>query len=113
MKLIHGRAEEISKLDEYRENFDFSCARAVANLSLLSEYCIPFVKVGGSFISMKGPNEDISQGYNAVSILGGKIENIFEYSLFNDKRRIINIKKISQTPTKYPRNSGQIKKKQL
>ena len=113
VKLLHGRAEEISKLDEYRENFDFSCARAVANLSLLSEYCIPFVKVGGSFISMKGPNEDISRGYNAVSILGGKIENIFEYSLFNDKRRIINIKKISQTPTKYPRNSGQIKKKQL
>jgi 16S rRNA (guanine527-N7)-methyltransferase len=110
---IHGRAEDFSKLPEYREQFDFSCARAVANLSLLSEFCIPFVKVGGSFISMKGPTEDLSDGENAVKLLGGKIESITEYELFGEQRRIVNIKKISQTPSKYPRNSSQIKKKQL
>ena len=112
-EFIHGRAEDFSKLPEYREKFDFSCARAVANLSLLSEFCIPFVKVGGSFISMKGPSEDISEGENAVKLLGGEIKDIAEYGLFGEQRRIINIKKISQTPPKYPRNSSQIKKKQL
>ena len=112
-ELIHGRAEDISKNPEYREKFDFSCPRAVANLSLLSEYCIPFVKVGGQFISMKGPNEDLSEGENAINILGGKIENINEYELFGEKRKIVVVKKISQTPPKYPRNSSQIKKKQL
>ena len=112
-EFIHGRAEDISKLPEYREKFDFSCARAVANISLLSEFCIPFVKVGGYFISMKGPNEDIELGRNAVQLLGGKIRNIDEYDLFDENRRIVLIEKISQTPPKYPRNSGQIKKKPL
>ncbi|WP_296725378.1 16S rRNA (guanine(527)-N(7))-methyltransferase RsmG [Ruminococcus sp.] len=110
---VHGRAEDFSKSAEYRENFDFSCARAVANLSTLSELCIPFVKVGGSFISMKGPNEDVSCGTNAIEILGGKLENISDYSIFDEKRRIITVRKISQTPIKYPRNSAQIKKKEL
>ena len=112
-EFIHGRAEDFSKKPEYREMFDFSCARAVANLSLLSEFCIPFVKVGGSFISMKGPNENICEGENAVALLGGMIEKVTEYELFDEKRRIILINKISHTPSKYPRNSGQIKKKQL
>lgn len=110
---IHGRAEDVAKMPEYREKFDVSCARAVANLSVLSEYCIPFVKVGGSFISMKGPNEDISASENAVSILGGKIMGIHDYKLDSDMRKIMEIKKISQTPTKFPRNSSQIKKKSL
>ena len=110
---IHGRAEGISKMPEYREKFDLSCARAVANLSTLSELCIPFVKVGGSFMSMKGPNEDVSCGTNAVELLGGKIENIADYSLFDEQRRIVTVKKISQTPIKYPRNCAQIKKKPL
>lgn len=112
-EFIHGRAEDFSKLSEYREKYDFSCARAVANLSLLSEFCIPFVKVGGSFISMKGPSEDISEGENAVKLLGGEISDIAEYDLFGEQRRIITVKKISQTPPKYPRNSSQIKRKQL
>ena len=112
-EFIHSRAEDVAKEDEYREKFDFSCARAVANLSLLSEYCIPFVKVGGQFISMKGPSEDLSEGENAVHILGGEIEKLSEYELFGEKRRIVHVKKISQTPPKYPRNSSQIKKKQL
>lgn len=112
-EFIHGRAEDIAKMSEYREKFDFSCARAVANLSVLSEYCIPFIKVGGTFISMKGPNENPLDSESAVNILGGKICEIHSYSLENDSRNIIEIKKISQTPTKYPRNSSQIKKKSL
>lgn len=110
---IHGRAEDISKTAEYREKFDFSCARAVANMSLLSELCVPFLKVGGTFISMKGPGEDISLGQNALNVLGCDKMNEINYMLGMDSRRIITAKKISHTPTKYPRNSGQIKKKPL
>ncbi len=110
---IHGRAEDIAKMPEYREKFDFSCARAVANLSILSEYCLPFVEVGGSFISMKGPNENPNESVNAISLLGGEIRKVHSYSLESDSRNIIEIKKISHTPTKYPRNSSQIKKKSL
>lgn len=112
-EFIHGRAEDYGKESQYREKFDFSCARAVANLSVLSEYCIPFVKIGGYFISMKGPNEIIDESNKAVELLRGKIKSDIQYSLENDTRRIIAIEKISQTPTKYPRNSSQIKKKPL
>ena len=112
-EFIHGRAEDFSKKPEYREIFDFSCARAVANMALLSELCIPFVNVGGSFIAMKGPSEDISLGENAIKVLGGSLENVHDYELFDEKRRIAVVKKISQTPSKYPRNSSQIKKKTL
>lgn len=112
-EFIHGRAEDYGKESQYREKFDFSCARAVANLSVLSEYCIPFVKIGGYFISMKGPNEIIDESNKALELLGGKIKSDIQYSLENDTRRIIAIEKISQTPTKYPRNSSQIKKKPL
>ena len=111
--LIHGRAEEVAQKPEYREKFDFSCARAVAELGTLCEYCLPFVKVGGSFISMKGPTEDVSKSQDAVKILGGLLHDEIKYDLESEQRRIILIEKISQTPTKYPRNSGQIKKKPL
>lgn len=112
-EFIHGRAEDFSKKEEYREKFDFSCARAVANMALLSELCIPFVKQNGCFVAMKGPNEDISFGANAVTVLGGLIEKEIEYKLFDEDRKIILVRKISQTPSKYPRNSSQIKKKTL
>ena len=112
-EFIHGRAEDVSKKPEYRESFDFATARAVANMALLSELCIPFVKEGGSFIAMKGPNEDISLGYNAVQLLGGSVVKTVDYDLFDEKRKIVIVKKISQTPPKYPRNSSQIKKKTL
>lgn len=112
-EFIHGRAEDISKMPEYREKFDVSCARAVAGMPLLSELCVPFVKVGGAFYALKGPNEDISLGENAVKLLGGEIADVFEYELFDEKRRIAAVKKISHTPPKYPRNSSQIKKKSL
>lgn len=110
---IHGRAEDIAKLPEYREQYDVSCARAVAALGVLSEYCIPFVKPDGRFLSMKGGSENIDSAERAVNILGGRIENIIDYTLETDSRRIVVIRKESPTPPKYPRNSGQIKKRAL
>lgn len=112
-EFIHGRAEDFSKMTKYREKFDISRARAVANLSTLSEFCLPFVSVGGSFIAMKGPSEDLSDASGAIEILGGIVSRETNYVLENENRRIIQIKKISHTPTKYPRNSSQIKKKPL
>ena len=83
-------------------------------MPVLSEYCIPFVKVGGSFIALKSVNEDINAAAPAISTLGGKIEKVVDYTIPNgDARRLAVIKKISQTPTKYPRNSGNIAKKPL
>lgn len=110
---VHGRAEDVSKTSEYREKFDYSCARAVANLSTLSEYCLPFVKVGGAFISLKGPNEDIYSANGAIKLLGGEIAEVTDYEIDGDERRLVQVKKVSQTPPKYPRNSAQIKKKPL
>ena len=83
-------------------------------MPILSEYCIPFVKVGGRFIALKSVNENISEARSAISKLGGEIELIRDYTIPNgDARRLAVIKKISQTPTKYPRNSGNIQKKPL
>lgn len=114
MECVHARAEEGGRKAEYREKFDFAVARAVAALPVLAEYCMPYVKTGGKFIAMKGPNEDISLGKNAVKILGGEISQVIDYELpSGDKRVIVIINKISDTPTKYPRNSGQISKKNL
>ncbi len=115
-EILHMRAEEAAQLVKYREQFDFSTARAVAALPVLSEYCLPFVKVGGSFISMKSAesNEEIGEAKKAIGILGGKIEDDIVFDLVeNMPRRIIKIKKNSQTPTKYPRPSAQIAKKPL
>lgn len=111
-EIIHSRSEELGR--KRREFYDFATARAVASMPVLSEFCIPFVKVNGSFIALKSVNEDISAGENAVSKLGGIIERIFDYNLPNgDSRRLVIVRKISQTPTKYPRNSGVISKKPL
>lgn len=114
--ILHMRAEEAAQLTKYREKYDFATARAVAALPVLSEYCLPFVKVGGSFVSMKSAesNEEISEAKKAINVLGGKIEEDILFDLVeNMPRRIIRIKKNSQTPTKYPRPSAQIAKKPL
>lgn len=113
---VHLRAEEAAVLSKYREKFDFATARAVAALPVLSEYCLPFVKVGGSFISMKSADtlEEIKAASGAIKILGGEIAEDNLFSLVeNMPRRIIFIKKKSQTPTKYPRKTAQIAKKAL
>jgi len=112
-QFIHGRAEDFGRDPVYREKFDFSTARAVANMSLLSEFCLPFVKTGGEFIALKGPSEDIWAGEAAVKLLGGEIGEIVEYDINGEQRKLVHVKKISQTPAKYPRNSAQIKKKPL
>ena len=111
-EIIHARSEELGR--GRREQYDFSTARAVSAMPVLSEYCIPFVKVGGYFTALKSVNEDISAAKNAVTLLGGAIENIEDYKLPNgDDRRVVRIKKISQTPTKYPRSTANISKKTL
>ena len=113
---LHMRAEEAAQVSKYREQFEFATARAVAALPVLSEYCLPFVKLGGSFVSMKSAesNEEMEAAKKAIGILGGKIESDIVFDLVeNMPRRIITIKKNSQTPTKYPRPSAQIAKKPL
>ena len=113
---VHGRAEELGNNADYREKFDIATARAVANLTELCEYCLPFVKLGGHFVALKGQSgsDEVEAAKNAVKTLGGKIEKVTEYSLPNgDKRVLVVIKKVSPTPQKYPRNKGQMKKKPL
>lgn len=114
---VHLRAEEAGTKPEYREKFDYSFARAVAKLRVLSEYCLPLVKVGGSFIAMKGPDdeEEIDEAKTAIKLLGGKIEKVVEYDLpeTDSKRTIIIIKKEKPTDKKYPRSSGKIKNNPL
>lgn len=116
IKALHGRAEEKGILPEFREKFDICTARAVASLPVLIEYCLPFVKVGGFFIAMKGSNTDeIDNSKKALDIIGGKIEEVKEFSLpFTDsKRNIFIIRKFRQTPTKYPRKAGKPSKEPL
>ena len=114
-KTVHGRAEELGRDAKYREKFDFATARAVAGLNVLCEYCLPFVKKGGSFLAMKGPSgqEEAAQAENAVKLLGGRLSAVKEFSLGENDRRVIIIDKISPISQKYPRQSGKIKKSPL
>ena len=115
-KILHSRAEEAGQRSEYREQFDLATARAVANLRELSEYCLPFVKVGGTFIAMKSQKteEEIAEAANAIHLLGGRIDTIHTFSLRDaGERTLILIKKVSQTPTNYPRRSKKIDTKPL
>lgn len=115
-KVIHMRAEEAGKKPEFREKYDFATARAVAELRVLLEYTLPFVKPGGTFLSLKGASaiDEIDGAKNSLKTLGGKIEGINEFTLpGGDKRAIINVKKISHIPPKFPRVSAQIAKKPL
>lgn len=111
-EIIHARSEELGR--KRRECYDLATARAVSAMPVLSEYCIPFVKVGGSFIALKSVNEDIYSAANAIKLLGGEIGSVTDYKLPNsDNRRMAVIKKISTTPAKYPRGSANIAKKPL
>jgi 16S rRNA (guanine(527)-N(7))-methyltransferase RsmG len=115
-EILNMRAEEAGQKKEYREIYDFATARAVAELRVLSEYCLPFVKQNGYFISMKGAlaDKEIENASNALKTLSGKIEEKYNFNLCDaGERNIIKIKKISQIPTKYPRVSAQIAKKPL
>lgn len=107
---IHGRAEDIAKNKDYREKFDLCVSRAVANMSSLSEYCLPFVKVGGRFIPYKadGCDEEVKTASKAVNILGGKIRKIESYVIPDTDicRKFVIIDKLRNTSAKYPRKAG-------
>ena len=110
IETIHGRAEEVAHNKKYREKYDIAIARAVAPLNVLSEYLLPFVKIGGYAICMKGVKgkEEAEEGKNAIKILGGEITNSREFNLPNTEmaRTIIEIEKIKNTEKKYPRKAG-------
>ena len=107
---IHGRAEDFAKKDDYRERYDLCVSRAVANLSTLSEYCLPYIRVGGMFISYKSGDVDdeVLESKKAISILGGKLDNVVKFQLpgTDINRSFIKIEKIKNTGKKYPRKAG-------
>lgn len=107
---VHGRAEDFAKPDKLREKYDLCVSRAVANLSTLSEYCLPFVREGGLFISYKSEkiSEEIEKAGKAISTLGGKVEGQVEFILPESDiyRNLFIIKKVKKTPSKYPRKAG-------
>lgn len=114
---IHERAEALGNNKEYREQYDIAVSRAVASLNILSEYCLPFVKIGGYFIAMKGSDskEEVEGSRNAIKILGGELEDKIDIKIPNSDivHSLLIIKKTSHTPTKYPRQGGKIKKNPL
>ncbi len=121
---VHGRAEDFAKPDQMRESFDLCVSRAVANLSVLSEYCLPYVKVGGKFISYKsdkvsmeieGNKTEMEQAEHAISVLGGRLKEQNEFTLpFSDiYRNLVVIEKCRPTPKQYPRKAGTASKKPL
>ena len=107
---IHGRAEDFAKPDKLREKYDLCVSRAVANLSTLSEYCLPFVKLNGSFISYKSEklSEELNHAKKAIFILGGKFNNQIDFTLSDGEiyRNLVVIDKIQKTPKQYPRKAG-------
>ncbi|HKM20532.1 MAG TPA: RsmG family class I SAM-dependent methyltransferase, partial [Lachnospiraceae bacterium] len=110
IKAVHGRAEDLAKTLEYREIFDICVSRAVANLAVLSEFCIPFVREGGDFISYKAEtaSEEIEEAKKAIDLLGGKYEKTVSMKLpFTEYgRNLILIHKCDTTNSKYPRKAG-------
>ena len=109
VETVHSRAEELAKNKDYRESYDYCVSRAVANLATLSELCLPFVKVGGYFVSLKGPKakEEIAAAKKAVSVMGGSLEEVVGYSVDKTdyEHNLVIIKKASPTPARYPRNA--------
>ena len=105
---IHMRSEDAAHKNEMREAFDLVTARAVANMSTLSEYCLPFVKTGGLFAAYKAEtaDEELSAAEKAITILGGKIEQVERYTIGDNSRCLILIRKVKKTPSKYPRKAG-------
>lgn len=117
---IAARAEDLAKKEEFREKFDVATARAVADLPVLCELCLPFVKLGGSFLSMKGAKgeDELGRSRKAISACGGDEARLFEDELTSngdefEKRCLIIVKKVEKTPKIYPRNFAQISKKPL
>jgi len=114
---IHGRAEEAGADPALREQFDFATARAVADLRLLAELCLPFVKVGGRFLAMKGVDcaQELEGAAHAIELLGGKVAGFHDYTIPHTdvKHRVVVIDKVAPTPAKYPRRWAKIQKSPL
>ena len=114
---IHSRAEDGARKKELRENFDIATSRAVANMCVLSELCIPYVKVGGSFISLKGPaiEEELRDAKNAISTLGGELKEVIKVEVEGTdlNHNLVIVEKVKETIKVYPRKAGNITKKPL
>ena len=108
IEAVHARAEELGKNKAYREMYDLVVSRAVANLSSLEEYCVPFVKIGGNFISYKSGEieEEVANAKNATFLLGGKVKDVYKFDLYEQKRSFVIIEKVTGTPKTYPRKAG-------
>lgn len=110
IEAVHGRAEEAARNKKYREGFDLCVSRAVANISTLSEYCLPFVKIGGSFISYKSSTieDELEDGKKGIAILGGKVKDVYKFTLPDSElqRSFVVIQKEKKTPKAYPRKAG-------
>ena len=108
IRSVHGRAEDLANQKDMREQYDYCVSRAVANLSTLSEYCLPFVHIGGAFISYKSGNcdEEIEQAKSAVFLLGGKLRKVDKFQIGENGRSFVVIDKVKGTPKKYPRKAG-------
>ena len=116
VKVVNMRAEEGAHSEIYREKYPFACARAVARLNTLVEYCLPFVEVGGLFVAYKGDAaEEIKEAQTAVCVLGGEIEKVIRYDLPENygARTLVCIRKVKRTPPAYPRGRGLERKKPL
>ena len=110
IKPVHGRAEDYGQNIDYREKFDIAVSRAVAELNVLSEYCIPFIKKGGYFIALKGPSakQEIDRSNKSIKVLGGMLDSVIEVNIENTdlKHNLVIIKKEMSTPSYYPRKAG-------
>lgn len=115
IEAIHGRAEDLAREKSQRQQYDLCVSRAVANLSTLSEYCLPFVKIGGKFVSYKSGdcNEEVTNSKSAVFLLGGKITDTVKFDLGEAKRTFVILDKVKGTPKEYPRKAGTPSKKPL
>lgn len=115
VELVHSRTEDLARDSQYREKFDLVTARAVAAMNVLSEYCLPYVKVGGCFAAYKSGNieQELNEAENAICILGGKVEKIDVFDFYDMKRSILLIKKVKKTSMEYPRKAGIPSKKPL
>lgn len=117
VRTVHSRAEDGARNSEFRENFDVAVSRAVANMTVLSEFCLPYVKVKGSFVALKGPaiEDEISESKNAIKKLGGEIKNIIEVDIEGTDlhHNIVIVDKVKECPKQYPRKAGTVSKKPL
>lgn len=114
---VHSRAEDGARKAELRENFDVAVSRAVANMAVLAEFCLPFVRVSGSFVALKGPaiEEELANSKNAISVLGGKLKNVIELDIEDTelKHNLVIVNKIKECAKTYPRKAGVVTKKPL